>query len=85
MPLKCHSARVGRLPGAGRRAQFLGRDQVGQAPSGKEVVDVLGHLKRHPAEQRSGGRGHAITIPLVLLVLIFQRRIVSGLTAGAVK
>jgi hypothetical protein len=45
------------------------------------VVDVLGYLKRHPAEQRSGGRGHAITIPLVLLVLIF----VSGLTAGAVK
>jgi len=24
-------------------------------------------------------------VPLVLLVLIFQRRIVSGLTAGAVK
>jgi multiple sugar transport system permease protein len=27
----------------------------------------------------------AITLPLVLLVLVFQRRIVSGLTAGAVK
>ena len=27
----------------------------------------------------------AVTVPLVLLVLIFQRRIVSGLTAGAVK
>jgi trehalose/maltose transport system permease protein len=26
-----------------------------------------------------------VTVPLVLLVLIFQRRIVSGLTAGAVK
>jgi trehalose/maltose transport system permease protein len=26
-----------------------------------------------------------VTAPLVLLVLIFQRRIVSGLTAGAVK
>jgi trehalose/maltose transport system permease protein len=26
-----------------------------------------------------------VTLPLVLLVLIFQRRIVSGLTAGAVK
>jgi trehalose/maltose transport system permease protein len=26
-----------------------------------------------------------VTIPLVVLVLIFQRRIVSGLTAGAVK
>jgi trehalose/maltose transport system permease protein len=26
-----------------------------------------------------------VTVPLVVLVLIFQRRIVSGLTAGAVK
>ncbi|HZY65748.1 MAG TPA: carbohydrate ABC transporter permease, partial [Rubrobacteraceae bacterium] len=26
-----------------------------------------------------------VTIPLVILVLLFQRRIVSGLTAGAVK
>jgi multiple sugar transport system permease protein len=26
-----------------------------------------------------------VTVPLVLLVLLFQRRIVSGLTAGAVK
>jgi trehalose/maltose transport system permease protein len=26
-----------------------------------------------------------VTVPLVILVLIFQRRIVSGLTAGAVK
>jgi len=26
-----------------------------------------------------------VTLPLVLLVLVFQRRIVSGLTAGAVK
>jgi ABC-type glycerol-3-phosphate transport system permease component len=26
-----------------------------------------------------------VTVPLVLLVLLFQRRIVAGLTAGAVK
>ncbi len=26
-----------------------------------------------------------VTIPLIILVMIFQRRIVSGLTAGAVK
>ena len=26
-----------------------------------------------------------VTLPVVALVLIFQRRIVSGLTAGAVK
>jgi len=29
--------------------------------------------------------GTIVTVPLVLLVLLFQRRIVSGLTAGAVK
>jgi trehalose/maltose transport system permease protein len=27
----------------------------------------------------------AVTVPLVVLVLIFQQRIVAGLTAGAVK
>ncbi|MBM7683021.1 ABC-type maltose transport system permease subunit, partial [Pullulanibacillus pueri] len=26
-----------------------------------------------------------VTVPLVILVLIFQRRIVSGLTSGSVK
>jgi multiple sugar transport system permease protein len=26
-----------------------------------------------------------VTIPVVILVLIFQRRIVAGLTSGAVK
>jgi len=29
--------------------------------------------------------GTVVTIPLVILVLIFQRKIVAGLTAGAVK
>jgi multiple sugar transport system permease protein len=29
--------------------------------------------------------GAVVTIPLVVLVLLFQRRIVAGLTAGAVK
>jgi multiple sugar transport system permease protein len=29
--------------------------------------------------------GTVVTIPLVIMVLIFQRRIVAGLTAGAVK
>jgi trehalose/maltose transport system permease protein len=26
-----------------------------------------------------------VTVPLIILVLVFQRRIVAGLTAGAVK
>jgi multiple sugar transport system permease protein len=29
--------------------------------------------------------GTIVTVPLVILVLIFQRQIVSGLTAGGVK
>jgi multiple sugar transport system permease protein len=29
--------------------------------------------------------GTIVTIPLVILVLVFQRKIVAGLTAGAVK
>jgi ABC-type glycerol-3-phosphate transport system permease component len=37
---------------------------------------------------RHGARSPAsivITLPLVVLVFLFQRRIISGLTAGAVK
>jgi multiple sugar transport system permease protein len=29
--------------------------------------------------------GLVVTIPLIIVVLLFQRRIVSGLTAGGVK
>ena len=29
--------------------------------------------------------GTLVTVPLVIMVLIFQRRIVAGLTAGGVK
>jgi multiple sugar transport system permease protein len=29
--------------------------------------------------------GTIVTVPLVILVLVFQRQIVSGLTAGGVK
>jgi len=29
--------------------------------------------------------GTIVTVPLIIMVLVFQRRIVSGLTAGGVK
>ena len=29
--------------------------------------------------------GFVVTVPLIILVLVFQRRIVAGLTAGGVK
>ncbi len=38
-----------------------------------------------PANTQTMAAGLVVTIPLVLVVLLFQRRIVSGLTAGGVK
>ena len=42
----------------------------------------------HASTSRSARRwppGVMVTIPLVIVVLLFQRRIVAGLTAGGVK
>ena len=38
-----------------------------------------------PANTQTMAAGLVVTIPLVIVVLLFQRRIVSGLTAGGVK
>ena len=38
-----------------------------------------------PANTQTMAAGLVVTVPLVLVVLLFQRRIVSGLTAGGVK
>ena len=35
--------------------------------------------------RRSFITGFFVTVPLIVLVLIFQRKIVAGLTAGGVK
>jgi ABC-type glycerol-3-phosphate transport system permease component len=50
-------------------AQFEGADIAAQYPWG----------------QITAAASIVITLPLVVLVLLFQRRIISGLTAGAVK
>ena len=59
--------------------------------------NTVGRLEVLRHEQRVGSQPHQepytavmaagtiVTIPLVILVLVFQRRIVAGLTAGAVK
>jgi multiple sugar transport system permease protein len=39
---------------------------------------------QHPAAPIAAAAA-VVTVPVVALVLIFQRRIVSGLTSGAVK
>jgi multiple sugar transport system permease protein len=38
-----------------------------------------------PANTQTMAAGLVVTVPLVIVVLLFQRRIVSGLTAGGVK
>ena len=40
---------------------------------------------RHPPFGTQMAAGVIVTVPLVIMVLIFQRRIVAGLTAGGVK
>ena len=58
-------------------------------PSAQTVPVAIANLSGQVARQEPVGEIMAgaiiVTIPLVLLVLIFQNRIVEGLTAGAVK
>lgn len=55
----------------------------------RTVPVAIAHLSGASQFELPWGRVMAasviVTVPLVLLVLVFQRRIVSGLTAGAVK
>ena len=51
-----------------------------------------GHLRRSPGSSQFtvpygdiAAAAMVVTVPVLILVLVFQRRIVSGLTAGAVK
>lgn len=43
---------------------------------------TLPHQEPYPAVMAAGT---IVTVPLVIVVLLFQRRIVAGLTAGGVK
>ncbi|MGM0379221.1 MAG: carbohydrate ABC transporter permease [Bacillota bacterium] len=58
-------------------------------PSSRTVPVAIAYFKGSVARQEPFGEimGAAIlvTIPLIVLVLIFQKKIVAGLTAGAVK
>ena len=58
-------------------------------PSAQTVPVVIANLSGQVARQEPVGEIMAgaiiVTIPLVALVLVFQNRIVEGLTAGAVK
>ncbi len=58
-------------------------------PDAQTVPVAIANLSGQVARQEPTGEIMAgaliVTIPLVLLVLVFQKRIVDGLTAGAVK
>ena len=48
------------------------------------IANFSGYSFEIPIADRIAG-AVVVTIPLLVLVLIFQRRIIEGLTAGAVK
>jgi trehalose/maltose transport system permease protein len=58
-------------------------------PDAQTVPVAIANLSGQVARQEPTGEIMAgalvVTVPLVLLVLVFQKRIVDGLTAGAVK
>ena len=51
---------------------------------GDRVLHRL-HAVRDPATGRITAASVTISVPLIIMVLLFQKRIVAGLTAGAVK
>ncbi|MEO1288809.1 MAG: ABC transporter permease subunit, partial [Chloroflexota bacterium] len=50
-----------------------------------EIVNFSGSISREEPIAEPLAATVIVTLPLVVLVLIFQRRIIQGLTAGAVK
>jgi trehalose/maltose transport system permease protein len=49
------------------------------------IAQFSGQISRQEPVAEVMAAAVVVTIPLIVLVLIFQRRIVAGLTAGAVK
>lgn len=53
-------------------------------PPGTSASRPSAAADRHPFGSQTAA-GVLVTVPLVVMVLVFQRRIVAGLTAGAAK
>jgi multiple sugar transport system permease protein len=76
---------------AGLTAFFVWNEfLLAQTPRSPKVHCPGGGRELHRARKSRSrwarlGRPVVITIPLVLAVILFQKRIVAGLTAGAVK
>ena len=58
---------------------------LGVVQAGLGLTLVLGGLRPEDNLHFLYGASVIVTVPLVVLVLLFQHKIVSGLTAGAVK
>ena len=61
-------------------------DQLGRLAHGARRARVLHRrIAVHRADGNIAAASVLVTIPIIIFVLFFQRRIVAGLTAGAVK
>ena len=68
--------------------EFLIASQLSNDANKPVTVAIASFAGEHPKQipyNAIMAAGTIVTIPLVILVLVFQRKIVAGLTAGAVK
>lgn len=66
-------------------SSLLSNDRPGVAPVTVAIAGFTGALPHQEPYTAVMAAGTIVTIPLVILVLLFQRRIISGLTSGAIK
>jgi multiple sugar transport system permease protein len=69
--------------------EFMIANSMSQTPASQPVTVAIAQFSGASQYDQPYGTqmaaGVVVTVPLIILVLIFQRRIVSGLTAGGVK
>ncbi|PZQ91819.1 MAG: sugar ABC transporter permease [Leifsonia xyli] len=69
--------------------EFMIANSMSQTPASQPVTVAIAQFTGISQYDKPYGTqmaaGVIVTIPLIILVLIFQRRIISGLTAGGVK
>lgn len=66
-------------------SSLLSNGNANVAPVTVAIANFTGSLPHQEPYTAVMAAGAVVTIPLVVLVLAFQRRIISGLTAGAIK
>ena len=66
-------------------SSLLSNGKAAVAPVTVAIANFTGSQPHQEPYTAVMAAGAIVTVPLVALVLVFQRRIVSGLTAGAVK